>query len=173
MLAKAIRYAVDNNAQVINMSFGTLVDSNAIHNAVNYALSHGVVLVASAGNSNTSATQFPAAYSGVTGVSATNLQDVKASFSNYGWYVGVDAPGVRIVSAYPGGLYSMVSGTSFSSPMVAATAALIRSMTTNGVMPTIAATTVNINNQNPQYVNELGTGRINVLAAVQSVGPQQ
>jgi len=166
MLAKSIRYAVDQGAQVINMSFGTLMDSQAIHSAINYAISHHVVLVASAGNNNTSAVQYPAAYSGVTSVSATDLNDVKGSFSNYGSYVGVDGPGVNIISAYPGGLYSMVSGTSFSAPMVAATAALVRSMKTTGVMSSITSTVVNINAQNPNYVNQLGRGRINVLRAV-------
>jgi subtilisin family serine protease len=166
MLAKAIRYAVDHGAQVINMSFGTLSDSPAIHSSINYAVSHGVTLVASAGNNNTSAVQYPAAYAGVTAVSATDDQDIKGSFSNYGAYVAVDAPGVNIISAYPGGMYSMVSGTSFSAPMVSATAALVRSMTMSGAMTSISSTTVNINTKNPQYINQLGTGRINVLAAV-------
>jgi subtilisin family serine protease len=166
MLAKAIRYAVDHGAQVINMSFGTLTDSPAIHSSINYAVAHGVVLVASAGNNNTSAPQYPAVYSGVTSVSATDIHDVKGSFSNYGSYIDVDAPGVNIISAYPGGMYSMVSGTSFSAPMVAATAALVRSITINGGVSAISSTTININSQNPQYINQLGTGRINVLAAV-------
>jgi len=166
MLAKAIRFAVDHGAQVINMSFGTLTDSLAIRDSINYALSHNVVLVASAGNNNTSSVQYPAAYSGVTAVSATDIFDIKGSFSNYGSYVGVDAPGVHIISAYPGGQYSMVNGTSFSAPMVAATAALVRSMRTTGVMHSITSTTVNINPQNPYYMNQLGTGRIDVVRSV-------
>lgn len=166
MIAKAIRYAVDHGAQVINMSFGTLVDSQAIHSSITYAEQHGVILVASAGNNDTSAVQYPAAYSGVYAVSATDTNDVKGSFSNFGSYVSVDAPGVNVISAYPGGMYSVVSGTSFSAPMVAATAALVRSVTFNGVMSKVSSTTVNINSKNPQYINQLGTGRINVLSAV-------
>jgi hypothetical protein len=184
-LAKAIRYAVDHGAHVINMSFGTDTDSQVIHNAINYAEMHGVILVASAGNNNTSTVQYPAGYSLVTSVSATNDQDVKAGFSNYGSSVGVDGPGVNIISAYPGGLYAMVSGTSFSAPMVSATAALLRSLGVAASTPApghgpgpapgpspiiteIEATAVNINAENPQYVNQLGTGRINVLAAVKA-----
>jgi len=125
-----------------------------------------VILVASAGNNNTSTPQYPAALAGVLTVAATNLTDVKASFSNYGNYVFVDGPGVRIISAYPGGLYAIVSGTSFSAPEVAATAALIRSIRTWGIANSISSTAVDIDNKNPDYVNKLGYGRIDVLRAV-------
>ena len=166
VLAKAIRWAVEHGAQVINMSFGTLTNSHAIVSAINYAGNSNVVLVASAGNNNTSNPQYPAAYTGVLGSAATTLSDQKASFSNYGSQVFVDAPGVDIISAYPGGNYSIVSGTSFSAPAVAATAALVRSLQWTGVANAIAGGAVNINSANPNYVNQLGYGRIDVLHAV-------
>ena len=166
ILAKAIRYAADNGANVINMSFGALDQSKALKNSTDYARGKGVILVASAGNNNTSTPQYPAALAGVLTVAATNLTDVKASFSNYGNYVFVDGPGVRIISAYPGGLYAIVSGTSFSAPEVAATAALIRSIRTWGIANSISSTAVDIDNKNPDYVNKLGYGRIDVLRAV-------
>ena len=166
ILAKAIRYAADHGAQVINMSFGSLVDSGVVRGACNYASAKGAILVSSAGNNSTSAPQYPAAYNSVTAVSATNILDIKAAFSNYGSYVGIDGPGVNIVSAYPGSLYAVVSGTSFSSPMVAATAALVQSMKMSSVLSDVESTSVNIDAQNPGYINQLGSGRLNVLKAV-------
>jgi thermitase len=166
VLAKAIRYAANHGAQVINMSFGTLDNSKSIKNAIDYAKGKGVILVASAGNSNTSAPQYPAAYSGVLTTAATNLSDVKASFSNYGSSVYVDAPGVNLILPYPGGYYALVSGTSFSSPEVAATAALVRSIRSSGVSSSISNTAINIDSRNPNYRYQLGNGRIDVFRAV-------
>jgi len=165
-IAKAIRYAVANGAQVINMSFGTTRPSKSLQSAVQYAQQHNVLLVASAGNNNTSVLQYPAGYSGVITAAATDWFDYKAVFSNYGSDVFVDAPGTNIISAYPGGYYSIVSGTSFSAPAVAGTAALVRSLTWTGVANAIAGGAVNINSQNPNYVNQLGYGRIDVLHSV-------
>jgi thermitase len=165
-ISKAIRYAAQQGAQVINMSFGTLQNSQAIKNSIDFALSRNVVLVASAGNNNTSAPQYPAAYDGVITTAATDLIDRKASFSNYGNYVDVDAPGVNIFSSYPGGSYSVVSGTSFSAPMIAGTAALIRSLPSTGVAGKISAGAINIDSKNPNYAHQLGSGRIDVFQAV-------
>ena len=125
-----------------------------------------VTLTVSAGNSNTAVPQYPAAYSGVITAAGTNLLDVKAPFSNYGSTIYVDAPGVNIISAYPSGRYAMVSGTSFSAPMVAAEAALIMSVKNGNVKTTIGSAVVNINAQNPSYLGKLGLGRINILNAV-------
>jgi len=165
-IAKAIRYAVQQGAQVINMSLGTLQDSKAIRSAVDFAVKSNVVPVASAGNNNTSAPQYPAAYPGVITTAATDLLDKKASFSNYGSAVYVDSPGVNIFSAYPGGYYSIASGTSFAAPMVAATAGLVRSLKATGISSAIAAGAINIDSKNPNYARQLGYGRIDVLRAV-------
>jgi subtilisin family serine protease len=166
ILAKAIRYGAHQGSQVINMSFGTLENSKAIKHSIDFAKDKGVMLVASAGNNNTSAPQYPAAYNGVLTTAATNLSDVKASFSNYGSYVYVDAPGVNLILPYPGGYYAVVSGTSFSSPEIAATVALIRSIRSNGVANSIANASVDIDYKNPRYRHQLGYGRIDVLRAV-------
>jgi subtilisin family serine protease len=165
-IAKAIHYAVNNGAQVVNMSFGTLQNSEAIKSSITYAQGKNVLLVASAGNNNTSSLQYPAAYSGVITTAATDLFDKKGSFSNYGSYVFVDAPGVNIFSSYPDGYYSMVSGTSFSAPIIAGTAALIRSARANGGAADIAAGAINIDANNPKYAKQLGYGRIDILKAV-------
>ena len=165
-LAKAIRYARKNGAQVINMSFGTLADAKVVREAISYARAGNVVMVASAGNNNTSVPQYPAAYPGVVAVAATNLLDRKANFSNFGSHVFVDAPGRSIVSAIPNGGYGIASGTSFSAPMVSGMAGLIRSLRYSGTETTIAESAVNIDSRNPEYAGKLGYGRIDILEAV-------
>ena len=165
-LAKAIRYARKNGAQVLNMSFGTLTDAKVLRDAIEYARAGNVVLIASAGNDNTATPQYPAAYAGVIAVAATDLLDRKASFSNYGGYVFVDAPGTHIISATPGGGYGIANGTSFSAPMVAGMAALIRSLDYRDTPEVIGRSTVNVDAVNPQYSGKLGHGRIDLLSAV-------
>jgi subtilisin family serine protease len=128
-IAKAIRWAVDNGADVINMSFGTLSQSKVIKDAVDYADKNGVTMVAAAGNDGKNQAQFPGAFDKVVSVAATNLLDIKAPFSNFGGSIDVSAPGVSIIAPYPGGFYAVVSGTSFSSPLAAGEAALIRALT--------------------------------------------
>jgi len=165
-LAKAVRYARKNGAQVVNMSFGTLTDSRVLREAVEYARSGNLVLVASAGNNNTSTPQYPAAYAGIVTVATTDLLDRKASFSNYGSHVFVDAPGTHIISTMPGGGYGMASGTSFSAPMVAGMAALIRSVRFNDTAGVISQSAVRIDSRNPQYSGQLGYGRVDLVQAV-------
>jgi len=168
-VAKAIRYAVRNGAQVINLSLGFTSDAAEVAAAIDFAVANNVVVIAAAGNSNSSEPQYPAAFPSVIGVGSTDLQDVKASFSNYGQSVFVSAPGVNIFTAYPGG-YAVGSGTSFSSAMAAAEVALIRSLATTGIYNTVAATAVNIDSINPAYAGQLGYGRIDLLAAVSASG---
>jgi hypothetical protein len=165
-LAKAIRYARRNGAQVLNMSFGTLTDAKVVRDAIEYAKAGNVLLVASAGNNNTSSPQYPAAYPGVLAVAATDELDVKSSFSNYGNYVFVDAPGTHILSAVPGSGYSIANGTSFSAPMVAGMGALIRSLGNTDASTKIGQSAISIDSRNPQYAGKLGYGRIDVLNAV-------
>jgi hypothetical protein len=165
-VTKAIYYAVHNGARVVNMSFGMSQSYSSVKSALTYAASNNVVIVASAGNQSTSVPQFPASATGVIGVAAVTSTDAKAPFSNYGSTVYVDAPGVNIISAYPDGRYAVVSGTSFSAPMVAAEAALVISAKTGNVKTRIGTAVVNIDAQNPQYSGKLGLGRINVLNAV-------
>ncbi|MBI4473767.1 MAG: S8 family serine peptidase [Acidobacteria bacterium] len=165
-IARALHWARQNEAHVINMSFGMTTNSATIQKAVASARQAGMAVVASAGNNNTTAAQYPAAYSGVITVAATDPLDKKAGFSNYGSKIYVTAPGVNIISAVAGGFYGVVSGTSFSAPMVAAEAALIRSVKPDAVYSNVASGIVNINAQNPAYVGKLGYGRINVVSAV-------
>jgi subtilisin family serine protease len=168
-IARAIRYAVQNGANVINMSFGMDAEYKVVKDAIQFATNHGVDVVASAGNDNGNIQQFPAAFPNVLGIAATDLRDKKASFSNYGHDVFVDAPGVNIISAYPGGYYAIASGTSFSAPFVSAEAALLRAASTKNADNAIAKGAVNIDPLNPGYKNQLGSGRIDMLHSLQSV----
>ena len=125
----ALYYAVSHNANIVNMSFDVKTSSAALNQAVSYANQKGLVLVAAAGNESTSAPVYPAALDGkVAGIASTTDWDARSSFSNYGnTDVWVAAPGEYIISTFPGGTYGSASGTSFSSPLVAGTAALFLS----------------------------------------------
>jgi subtilisin family serine protease len=168
-IVKAIHYAVRNGADVINMSFGLENPSPAVKKAIAFAVERGVTVVASAGNNDSKAPQFPAAYKDVLAAASTDLQDKKASFSNYGEAIFVTAPGVNIISAYPGGYYALASGTSFSSPLVAGEAAVLRSARWNGTSRAIAKGAVDIDSKNPKYSGQLGSGRIDILRSLQIV----
>ncbi len=127
-LIQAIVYAADNGAHVINMSLGAPSYSRGEEAAVEYAWARDVVVVAAAGNNASNALFYPAAHAHVIGVAATTAADARASFSNYGPFVAVSAPGVSIYSTLPGAHYGYLSGTSMASPHVAGLAALIRSL---------------------------------------------
>ncbi|MFF2482002.1 S8 family peptidase [Paenibacillus sp. NPDC058071] len=127
-VAQGLIWATDNGAKVINMSLGNYAQADFLHDAIKYAYDHDVVLIAASGNDNTERPGFPAAYPEVFAVAATDANKKKASFSNYGDYIDVAAPGDSIASTYPGGQYAALSGTSMASPHVAALAGLIRSV---------------------------------------------
>jgi len=125
-IIRAIYYAVQNDANVINMSFDLSQNSTELVNAINYASSQNLILVASSGNDGRQEIVYPAGLRNVMGVASTNNQDQRSSFSNYGnQVVWVAAPGEAIVTTYPFATYAAGWGTSFSSPMVAGTASLL------------------------------------------------
>lgn len=123
-IADGIRYAVDEGANIINLSLGSSVASNTLKSAIDYAETNNVLVVAAAGNSGQfSAPSYPAGYSSVISVGAYDIDGYKAEWSNWG-KVDVMAPGVDIESSIPGNLYDSMSGTSMASPHVAGVAAL-------------------------------------------------
>ena len=164
-IVAALYYAVQNHANVVNMSFDLSSSSPALNKAVSNANKAGVVLVAASGNENTSARVYPAAMNGyVVGVASTTNWDTRSSFSNYGSAdVWIAAPGENIISTYPGGTYASESGTSFSSPLVAGTVALMLSAKQSGFNQSQAA---NALAKAQVLTPDLNHGRLNVYQAV-------
>jgi thermitase len=136
-LANCIIHATNAGAKILSNSWGGPVDSSLISHAVAYATAHGALVIGAAGNDNVSQPFYPGAYDDVVAVAASNTTDTKASFSNYGSWVDVAAPGVMIYSTMPTynvtmysqprftQTYSYMNGTSMACPMAAGVAALI------------------------------------------------
>ncbi|CAG0966814.1 serine protease [Planctomycetaceae bacterium] len=167
-IASAITYAVDHGARIINISFAGPTNSTTMQSAIDYAWNKGAIIFAGAGNSATNAPYYPAACNHVVAVAATTSSDTLASFSNYGNWITVAAPGYSILTTTNGGGYGSVSGTSFSGPITAGLGALILS-----VNPTLSnAQVVDIITKNtddigaPGFDPSFGNGRINVLKSL-------
>jgi subtilisin family serine protease len=123
-IANGITYSADRGARIVNLSLGGSSSSSTLQSAVSYAWNKGCVLIAAAGNNGSSTTMYPAAYPNVIAVSATTSSDTLASFSSYGSFVDLSAPGLDITAPWIGSGYVTISGTSFSSPLTAGVAAL-------------------------------------------------
>jgi subtilisin family serine protease len=168
-IAKAIRYATDNGAKVINMSFGLEKKDKMIEEALKYA-DDRAFLVASAGNENQDDIDYPAEEKGKTlSVTSTTDKDLKAPFANYNKDVAVSSPGVLLYSAYPGGRWARWSGTSFSTAIVTGQAAVLLSLDPQikfkDLSKIIMDTGVDIDKLNKSYNNKLGK-RVDFHAAI-------
>lgn len=119
-----INWAVNNEKDVINMSLGTNSDIQSFHDAVDAAYAAGVIVVAAAGNDGADV-DYPAAYSSVIAVAATDINNIRPYWSSIGPQVELSAPGVNIRSTWKGSTYKTISGTSMASPHAAGTAALV------------------------------------------------
>jgi thermitase len=168
-VASGIIWAADNGAEVINLSLGGSSPSSTVEDAVNYAWSKGVVVVAGAGNSGNTTPFYPAYYANCIAVAATDINDAKPYWSNYGDWVDVAAPGASIYSTLKNNSYGHMSGTSMASPHVAGLAALVFTTVSdaNGdgklndeVRARIETTCDNIG------ISGIGSGRINAYKAV-------
>ncbi|QIB69813.1 S8 family serine peptidase [Aminipila butyrica] len=136
-ISEGIRYAADQQADIISLSLGGEGYSQTMANAVKYAQDNGVLVVAAAGNDGKDGSNFyPAAYSGVLTVGAVGPDDSIAAFSNYGQELDIMAPGVQIYSTSiakeaafgneEDGYYAQFNGTSFSCPYTAGVAAVYK-----------------------------------------------
>jgi len=174
-VAEALGYAAENGARVANMSFGGTTfgpeGDVIVKTAVDYAFAHGVLLVASAGNDDTTIPNYPAAYYNVMSVASTNGEDTKTGHSSFGPWVDIAAPGTDIVTTDLGGDYVPVAGTSFSGPYVAAVAALV--LSNQPQLTHIEVRAILENTTDPVYYGEVdpemgyvGTGRVNAYQAL-------
>ncbi|MEW6741766.1 MAG: S8 family serine peptidase [Planctomycetota bacterium] len=129
-LVQAINDAVDQGALVLNMSWGSTDPDPAIESALDDAYYAGCVNVAAAGNDGSETELYPAAYPNVIGVASHDSNNSRSSFSNYGWWVSVSAPGRDIYSTYNGNDngYVYMNGTSMASPQVAGMAVILYAM---------------------------------------------
>ncbi|MBV9935962.1 MAG: S8 family serine peptidase [Actinobacteria bacterium] len=123
-VARGLYDATDRGVKVINLSLGSPDQSQTVQDAVNYALGHGVVVVAAAGNDGSSTPIFPADYPGVLSVGANDTSDNLTNFTNRA-HLDLSAPGVNLPVTAPNNSYKLLSGTSFSAPMASGAAALL------------------------------------------------
>ncbi|MFH0836232.1 MAG: S8 family serine peptidase [Candidatus Micrarchaeota archaeon] len=194
-LAQAIRYAVDNGADVLSNSWGGFGYDPILADAVAYAIEHGTVFIASAGNANSQVEYFvPASFDGVIAVAASDWNDQRAAFSNYGDKIAVTAPGVNVLSLRAAGTdmyatpdnpsptehvipqgnsngeYYYASGTSMSAPHAAGVAALVKSVHPEYSPNQVAlALTISADDvQDSGFDVYSGYGRVNAFKAVQT-----
>jgi len=169
-IASGVNYAADRGAKVINMSLGGTSSSSTLQSAVNYAWGKGAVLVAAAGNNGNNLTVYPAACANVVGVSAINTANTITSWSSYGSFVDLCAPGENIGTLSNGSGYVTTSGTSFSSPLVAGVACLALSV--NPALKNSQVVSLLIGNADDLgvvgYDNYYGNGRVNAARVVAS-----
>jgi thermitase len=167
-IARAITFAADNGIRVINISIGGSSSSSTMQNAINYAWTKGTVVFACAMNNATSTPYYPAACEYVVAVSATTSSDTLASFSNYGDWIDIAAPGESILTTNRGGGYGYWNGTSFSSPVAAGLAGLIISanpdLTNTQVVEIITQNADDLGD--PGFDRYFGYGRVNAFASL-------
>ncbi|MFX0208595.1 MAG: DUF4350 domain-containing protein, partial [Candidatus Hodarchaeota archaeon] len=169
--ADAIIHAVDQGADILSNSWGGSGYSTVLKDAITYAAANDVIIVAAAGNSDSSAPHFPSSFPEVISVSATDINDNLADFSNYGSSIEISAPGVDIYSTIPvtKGSYASYSGTSMACPHVSGVSALILSE-----FPNWSAENVRLHLRDktddlgdPGWDQYYGYGRLNAYKAVQ------
>jgi serine protease len=174
---EGIIYAAKAKARIISCSWGGAGASPIEQSVIDYAWNKGCIIVASAGNANTSTFNYPGAYNRVYCVASIGSGDLKSGFSNFGSWVDICAPGENILSTVPSastGTYQLKSGTSMATPLVAGLAALMLSkcswMSSTDVLNCISSTAVNIYtlgaNNTFSVGNQLGAGRIEAFQAM-------
>ncbi len=174
---EGVTYATVAGADVISMSWGGPGSSQTAQNILTNAHNLGITLVAASGNDNVTTQFYPAAYNFVISVASSTQSDEKSSFSNYGSWIDITAPGSSILStvATSNSSYQYYDGTSMACPMVAGLCGLLKSydnaLTPDEIEGCITQSADNIDAQNPSYVGQLGAGRINALVSLQCSNP--
>ncbi|MBN1351990.1 S8 family peptidase [candidate division KSB1 bacterium] len=174
-----IKYAVDNGADIISCSWGSSSYSSFEEDVLYYAFTNGAIVVAAAGNENSSAPYYPASLPHVFSVAATDQNDKLASFgfagSNYGPTIDVSAPGKLILSTWHGGGYNYMDGTSMSTPLVAGLIGLVKSRhpdwTGEQAAEQVRISADDIYALNPSKYRQMGYGRINAFRALTVSSP--
>ena len=173
-----LTYAISVLPHVISLSWGGPGYSAINQSLLDLAYANNITVIAAAGNSNSSSQMYPAAYNHVISVAASDQNDLKASFSNFGPTIDVTAPGVDILSSLAGSSssYGNLSGTSMACPLTAGLAALMLSMnptlSPDDVEDCLKNTADDIYPLNAGYIGALGAGRINAFQAMQCIsGP--
>ncbi len=164
-VANGINWAADNGAHVASLSLGGTSGSSTLEAAVNYAWANNVVVIAAAGNNGTTTPFYPAWYGNCIAVASTDSNDARSSFSNYGSWVDVAAPGSGIYATYDGNSYASLSGTSMAAPHVAGEAGLLWSFLGTGAT-TNAVIRARIEDNTDPVGSFVIHGRINVNAAL-------
>jgi subtilisin family serine protease len=174
ILDEAILYATDNGADIITMSL-SVGPSAAIDAALADAYARGVFIDCASGNSGGGSVSYPANNPNVMAVGATDHNDARASFSQYGSDLEVVAPGVNILTTTPGNGTTTTSGTSFSAPGVAGVAALMLSrnggLTNDQIRQSLKDTADDVGASG--YDLQTGWGRINARSAVDATPPAE
>ena len=175
---EGITYAADAGCQIINCSWGGAGGGSFGQQVIDYAtFNKNSLVVVAAGNNNSSIEFFPAAYNNAFCIAATSTNDSKSSFSNYGSYIDVCAPGSNIYSTVYDNSYVSYSGTSMASPIAAGCAAIVKSQNPSfnalqiGEQLRITADNIYSVPANGGLLNQLGSGRINLYNALVSSGP--
>lgn len=171
-ISKGITYAADHGALVENLSLGGSAYSQTLQDAVNYAYNKGLILIAAAGNTGNNTPSYPAACLNVLAIAATDSNDQPATFSSYGSWVALAAPGVNIYSTFwssaSGSTYATLSGTSMATPFVSGLAALLFAQNTTRTNADVTNLMErSADNPGPSGWNQYtGYGRINVYRAL-------
>jgi subtilisin family serine protease len=169
-IAEAILFAVENGANVINLSLGTTGESDLLEEVIEEAAQSGVLVVAAAGNLGTSQEVYPAAEECALAVTSVGPTDLRSEFASYGSWVDLAAPGESIYSAFPGDGYAWWSGTSMAAPFAAGQAVLLlgydASLNVFEVADLIGGTAQSLDPLNRSQAGLLGAGKINVLASL-------
>ncbi|MCP4632260.1 MAG: S8 family serine peptidase, partial [candidate division Zixibacteria bacterium] len=168
----AMVYCISNNADFVNCSYGGFGYQQGVQDIISAGFEDGTMVIAAAGNDNTSGRHYPSAYEHALAVAATGNGNYRADFTNYGDWIDISSPGVSIFSTWAHDEYQFLQGTSMASPVCAGVAALIKAQDTNRTPADIwdiiknTADSIALYTANPDWIGLLGSGRVDAFGAV-------